>query len=70
MDAKEAAGYGSQDVRQTDISVLDYAEVRKLGITKAASKALDKLCPGDLEGFWIDLDVDVLDNELMPAEIT
>lgn len=66
-DAKEAAGYGSQDVRETDISVLDYAEVRKLGIVKAASKALDKLFQEDLEGFWIHLDVDVLDDELMPA---
>jgi arginase len=66
-DAKEAAGYGSQDVRETDISVLDCAEVRKLGIVNAASKALDKLCQEDLEGFWIHLDVDVLDDELMPA---
>ena len=66
-DAKEAAGYGSQDVRHTDIFVLDYAEVRKLGIVNATSKALDKLSHEGLEGFWIHLDVDVLDDELMPA---
>jgi arginase len=42
-DAKEAAGYGSQDVRESDIYALDF------------------------EGIWIHLDVDVLDDAVMPA---
>lgn len=66
-DAQEAAGYGSQDVRESDISVLDFEEVKKLGIVKAASKALDRLLNQDLKGFWIHFDADVLDDEVMPA---
>ena len=66
-DAKEAAGYGSQDVRESDIYVLDFAEVRRLGIVKAASNALGKLLHEKLEGIWIHLDVDVLDDTEMPA---
>lgn len=66
-DAKEAARHGSQDVRESDIYVLDFAEVRKLGVVKAASKALDRLFREELEGIWIHLDVDVLDDDVMPA---
>ena len=66
-DAKEAAGYGSRDVRESGIYVLDFEEVRKLGVVKAASNALDKLLHEELAGIWIHLDVDVLDDEVMPA---
>ncbi len=66
-DAEEAAGYGSQDVRESDIYVLDFAEVRKLGIVKAASNALGKLLHEKIEGIWIHLDVDVSDDAVMPA---
>jgi arginase len=66
-DAKEAAGYGSQDVRESGIYVLDFSEVRRLGIVKAASSALDRLLHEELEGVWIHLDVDVLDDAVMPA---
>lgn len=66
-DAKEAAGYGSQDVRESDIYALDFEEAKRLGIVKAASNALDKLLHEELEGIWIHLDVDVLDDAVMPA---
>ena len=66
-DAEEAKAYGSQNVRESDISVLDLEEVRKFGIERAASKALDKLLNENLKGFWIHFDVDVLDDEVMPA---
>ncbi|AIF83052.1 arginase family hydrolase, arginase/agmainase/formiminoglutamate hydrolase [Candidatus Nitrososphaera evergladensis SR1] len=67
-DTKEAAGYGSQDVRESDIYVLDFIEVRKSGVAKAASNALDRLllCK-ELKGIWVHLDVDVLDDAVMPA---
>jgi arginase len=65
-DAKEAAGYGSQDVRESGIYVLDFSEVRRLGIVKAASRALDRLLHEEV-GVWIHLDVDVLDDAVMPA---
>jgi arginase len=66
-DAEEAARYGSQNVKESDIFVLDLTEVRKLGIVEAASIAIDNLFQDDIEGFWIHLDVDVLNDEIMPA---
>lgn len=65
-DAKEALDYGSQDVRNSNINTFDLSEVRALGAINAASVAMDKLS-NDLSGFWIHLDVDVLDDAVMPA---
>lgn len=65
-DAKEAAKYGSQDVRNSNINAFDLSEIRNLGIVNAVSIALDKLS-NKLSGFWIHLDVDVLDDTIMPA---
>jgi arginase len=66
-DVEEAKAYGSQNVRESDISVLDLEEVRNLGIESAASIGLDKLLKENLKGFWIHLDADVLNDEVMPA---
>jgi arginase len=66
-DAKEAASYGSQDVKESDICVFDYEAVRKLGIAKAAANALARLLREELEGIWVHLDVDVLNDTVMPA---
>jgi arginase len=66
-DAQEAKACGSQNVRESNIFVLDLEEVRKMGLERAASIALDKLLNENLEGFWIHFDVDVLDDEVMPA---
>ena len=45
------AGYGSQDVRETDISVLDCAEVRKLGIVNDVSQLLTNYARKTLKVF-------------------
>ena len=67
-DAEQSAGYGSQDVRDTNMHVFDLTNVRKFGtITAAASHAVDILTNNELEGFWIHLDADVLDDLIMPA---
>jgi arginase len=68
-DAEEAASYGSQDVRDTNMHVFDLPSVRKLGtIATAASQAVDILVNNELlDGFWIHLDADVLDDSIMPA---
>jgi arginase len=68
-DAEEAASYGSQDVRDTHMHVFDLQSVRKLGtIAAAASQAIDILANNELlDGFWIHLDADVLDDSIMPA---
>jgi arginase len=59
--------YGSQNVHETNLHVFDLKQVRKSGITRAASLAIQKLMKDDLVGFWIHLDVDVLDEVIMPA---
>lgn len=67
-DAKQAASYGSQDVRNTNMHVFDLPYVRKIGtITAAASQGVEMLVNNELDGFWIHLDADVLDDLIMPA---
>jgi arginase len=66
-DREQAASYGSQDVYETNMHVFDLQKVHTLGITHAASLAIEKLITDDLAGFWIHLDVDVLNDAIMPA---
>jgi len=66
-DADSALEHGSPDVRETEIHTLDLATVRELGAAPAARRALARLQGGDLEGFWVHLDADVLHDEVMPA---
>jgi arginase len=46
---------------------LPLSEVRSQGVSKAAHDTLSHLLAPPLEGYWIHLDVDVLDDEVMPA---
>ena len=67
-DAEQAASYGSQDIHDTKMHTFDLQYVRKTGtITAAASQAVDILAYNELNGFWIHLDADVLDDSIMPA---
>lgn len=66
-DEEQATSYGSQSVHETNMHIFDLQQVRKSGITRAASLAIEKLMKDDLVGFWIHLDVDVLDEVIMPA---
>ena len=66
-DAIQAASYGSQDVRHTNMHVFDLFQVQTLGVSKAASLAVKRLVEHKINGFWIHLDVDVLNDQIMPA---
>jgi arginase len=68
-DVEEATSYGSQDVRDTNMHVFDLPSVRKLDtIATTASQAVDILANNELlDGFWIHLDADVLDDSIMSA---
>jgi len=66
-DGASAAEYGSPDVRRTALHALDLAEVRRLGPAAAARQGLAALEANGVEGFWIHLDADVLNDEAMPA---
>lgn len=66
-DGEEAASYGSLDVKGTGMSVFDLGSVRALGLKEATEKAVRDLLRDELSGFWVHLDADVLDDEIMPA---
>jgi arginase len=66
-DADHAAAEGSQPLAPT-ISAIDLASVREPGAERAARDALAHLeRSGGPAGFWVHLDVDVLDDAIMPA---
>ena len=66
-DTEQAINYGSQDVRKTKIHTFDFAYVSESGILESAPQAIKLLLKDKLDGFWIHLDADVLDNSIMPA---
>jgi arginase len=66
-DAEQAARYGSQSVKNTDMHVFDLAHVRSVGAKKAAELAVERLLKEEVAGFWVHLDADVLDDRVMPA---
>lgn len=65
-DAEQARAYGSQPLPPT-IFARDLEELRRVGADEAARAAIEHLCRPELDGFWIHLDVDVLDDAIMPA---
>jgi arginase len=65
-DAKQAREYGSQPLPPT-IFAQDLEEVRRVGAEEAAHAAIAHLSRRTPDGFWIHLDVDVLDDAIMPA---
>jgi len=66
-DAERAAGEGSQPLPPT-LLALELAGVRERGIEPAIRDALAHLEREDAApGYWIHLDVDVLDDAIMPA---
>ena len=65
-DEEEQRRYGSQPLPKS-IRALNLAAVRRLGIKQAAAQAVAHLSKADLDGFFIHLDADSLDDEIMPA---
>lgn len=66
-DGADADAHGSQRIEDTTIEMIDLATVRAVGADVAAARAVEHLTTPALEGFWIHLDVDVLDDVVMPA---
>ncbi len=56
-----------EHIRDTAITVVDLPEVRERGTASALAKALAAVTRPGVEGFWVHLDVNVLDDDLMPA---
>jgi arginase len=49
------------------IAVLDLSEVRDVGTDRTVGTALAAVARPGLDGFWVHVDVDVLDDAVMPA---
>lgn len=65
-DAEEQASYGSQPLPPT-LRAFDLATVHRLGVESAAKQAVEHLTRDDLDGFFIHVDADCLDDAIMPA---
>ncbi|MGY3148317.1 arginase [Bradyrhizobium sp. USDA 3397] len=65
-DHQDQAEYGSQPLPE-ELKVLDLPAVRARGIEAAAREAVDHLTRAELDGFFIHLDADCLDDAIMPA---
>ena len=66
-DGSEAEANGSRRLEDTDIRMIDLAEVRAHGCTDRARLSARHLSRPELSGFWMHLDADVVDDDLMPA---
>ena len=67
-----AAGMRTKDEHLTEmrahgIRVLTVEEMRTIGMAETANRLLDRVTRAELDHFWIHLDVDILDSEVMPA---
>lgn len=65
-DADEQAEYGSPSLPPS-LLALDLAHVQQMGAGEAARIAVQHVARPELDGFFVHLDADVLDDELMPA---
>jgi len=65
-DHKDQEGYGSQPL-PNELKVIDLAAVRAMGIEAAAREPVGHLTREELDGFFIHLDADCLDDVIMPA---
>lgn len=58
---------GYRAVRKTGIHVFSLDDIRKQGFEKCLRLALQEVTKAEVDGFFIHLDADVLDDALMPA---
>ncbi|ULR42609.1 arginase family protein [Rhizobium sp. K102] len=65
-DHEDQAEYGSQPLPE-GLKAIDLPALRKAGIEAAARQAVDHLTRAELDGFFIHLDADCLDDAIMPA---
>jgi arginase len=66
-DSEETEERGSQRIEDTAIDMIDLPALREAGVEASMERALRRLTSADLDGFWIHLDADALDDAIMPA---
>jgi arginase len=65
-DTAESAEAGMQPL-PAELCAMDLEGVRAVGVAEAARVAVGRLAEGGCAGFWVHLDVDVLDDAVMTA---
>ncbi|TIW46351.1 MAG: arginase family protein, partial [Mesorhizobium sp.] len=65
-DHKDQAEFGSQPL-PAELMAYDLHAIRRLGVEAAARAAVGHLTRAELDGFFIHLDADCLDDAIMPA---
>ncbi len=65
-DAEDQAEYGSQPL-PAQLRPFDLPTIHKMGIGAAAREAIVHVGRAELDGFWIHVDADCLDDAIMPA---
>lgn len=66
-DADEAARYGSQNVMDSEMHLFSFYKIKELQVQLAASTAVNQLLMNKKKGFWVHLDADVLNDNVIPA---
>ena len=66
-DADERKRLGSPDPRATAMLVLELGEMRELGLREASERAVRHVLKEGVEGYWMHLDTDVIDDAVNPA---
>jgi arginase len=65
-DHDDQVEFGSQPL-PPQLKTIDLPAIRRMGIEHAAQAALDHLTRAELDGFFIHIDADCLDDSIMPA---
>ena len=65
-DHEDQAEFGSQPL-PGELRAFDLPTLQRVGVTNAAKDAVRHLSRSDLDGFWIHVDADCLDDAVMPA---
>jgi arginase len=66
-DAEQTKEYGSQDIRETGIKVVDLATIRSAGLDKTMDEVIKYMDGLQLDGFWMHFDTDVISDDENPA---
>jgi arginase len=56
-----------EEMKSLDIEVLTVDDIRAVGIDETVNRLLDRVTTDEVDRFWIHLDVDILDTDVMPA---
>ena len=66
-DMEEAERLKMPPLSETKLTTFNLRQIRERGIEKTVGECLQKFRKNNLDGFWIHIDADVLNDEIMPA---